>query len=72
MKKRRKKKISYAKYGYIFSIPFVVTFALFTLYPIIYTIIIGFTDLKGLGAVSFNFLDDPFQNYKTILESQSF
>ena len=36
----KKKKISYARFGYIFSIPFVVTFALFTLYPIIYTVLI--------------------------------
>lgn len=64
----KKKKISYARFGYIFSIPFVVTFALFTLYPIIYTVLIGFTDFKGLGATTFNFLDDPLQNYKTILE----
>ena len=68
----KKKKISYARFGYIFSIPFVVTFALFTLYPIIYTVLIGFTDFKGLGATTFNFLDDPLQNYKTILESPTF
>ena len=61
-----------ARFGYIFSIPFVVTFALFTLYPIIYTVLIGFTDFKGLGATTFNFLDDPLQNYKTILESPTF
>ena len=52
----RKKKISYAKYGYIFSIPFVAAFALFTLYPILYTVLIGFTDLKGLGATTINVL----------------
>lgn len=68
----RKKKISYAKYGYIFCMPFMVAFALFTLYPIIYTILIGFTDFKGLGATSFHFLSKPFQNYKEILESPTF
>lgn len=69
---KKQKKVSYAKYGYIFSIPFIVTFALFTLYPIVYTVLIGFTDFKGLGAVSYNFLDNPFQNYKEILESETF
>ncbi len=67
-----KKKISYARYGYIFSIPFVVAFCIFTLYPIIYTIIIGFTDFKGLGNVQYHFLDDPFQNYKQILGTPTF
>lgn len=69
---KKKKKISYARFGYIFSIPFVVTFAIFTLYPIIYTVLIGFTDFKGLGATTFHFLDNPFQNYKIILDSPIF
>ena len=68
----KKKKVSYAKYGYIFSLPFVITFALFTLYPIAYTIVIGFTDFKGLGTVKFHFLENPFENYITILTSPTF
>ena len=67
-----KKKVSYAKYGYIFSIPFVVTFAICTLYPIIYTVIIGFTDFKGLGATTFNFKADLFENYKQVLAMPTF
>ena len=43
----KRKRVSYAKYGYLFSLPFVVTFLVCTLYPIIYTAIIGFTNLKG-------------------------
>ena len=35
---RNKKLVNYAKYGYIFSIPFIVTFCIFTLYPVIYTL----------------------------------
>ena len=68
----KKKGLSYAKYGYIFSIPFVLTFCLFTLYPVIFTIILGFTDFKGLGATGFHILDNPFQNYQDILKSPSF
>jgi len=69
----KKKKISYAKYGYIFSIPFVVAFAVFTLYPILYTVLIGFTDLKGLGATNINILwDDLFRNFKAVLSAESF
>lgn len=68
----KKSKLSYAKYGYIFSIPFVVAFCLFTLYPVIFTILLGFTDFKGLGAVKFHFLENPLQNFQTILSAPSF
>lgn len=69
---KRRKKSGYAKYGYIFSIPFVVAFLIFSLYPICYTAIIGFTDLKGLGMTDFHFLEDPFLNFKNILSSPTF
>lgn len=69
----KRKSFSYAKYGYIFSIPFVLAFSIFTLYPIIYTFVIGFTDLKGIGNVSFNVLwTDPFRNFITVLNNPSF
>lgn len=67
-----KKKSGYAKWGYIFSIPFVLTFLVFSLYPILYTAVIGFTDLKGLGITEWHFLDDPFRNFKTVLSNPSF
>ena len=69
-----KKKISYAKFGYIFSIPFVVAFALFTLYPVAYTIFVAFTDLKGVGNTEPHLLkEDIFANFKYILfESDRF
>lgn len=69
----KNRKLGYAKYGYLFSIPFVIAFLLFSLYPIIYTALIGFTDLKGLGMTSYHFLtDDLFRNFKTVLENPSF
>lgn len=69
----RRKSVSYAKYGYIFCIPFVLAFLVFSLYPIIYTAVIGFTDFKGLGATNFNFLkDDLFKNYVLIIKNPSF
>lgn len=68
----RQKSVSYAKYGYIFSIPFVVAFLAFALYPLVYTTIIGFTDLRGIMKTSFKFLEDPLQNFKQILTMQSF
>ncbi len=68
----RHKSVSYAKYGYIFSIPFVLAFLVFSLYPIIYTAIIGFTDLKGLGKTDLKFLANPFQNFVLIMKNPSF
>lgn len=68
----RHKSVSYAKYGYLFCIPFVLVYLIFSLYPTIYTIIIGFTDLKGLGKTDFNFLQDPLTNFKLILNNASF
>ena len=68
----KKKKVSYAKYGYIFSIPFVVAFTLFTLYPIVFTVVLGFTDFKGLGNVNFHFLENPLQNFQNILSAPTF
>ena len=69
---KRRRKSGYAKYGYLFSIPFVVAFLIFSLYPICYTAIIGFTDLKGLGVTDFHFLEDPFLNFKNVLSNNSF
>jgi cellobiose transport system permease protein len=66
------KSVSYAKYGYLFSIPFILAFLTFALYPVLYTITIGFTDLKGIGKTSFNILPDLFGNFKIILDNPSF
>lgn len=68
----KKKGISYARYGYLFSIPFVVTFLVFSLYPLVYTIAIGFTDLRGLMHTSIHILDEPFRNFQLILNNQTF
>ncbi len=69
----KKKKNGYAKYGYIFSIPFVLAYLIFSLYPTFYTAVLGFTDCKGLGNTSFHILvDDPFKNFVTILNNASF
>ena len=71
---KKKGSISYAKYGYIFSIPFVLAYLIFSLYPTLYTAIIGFTDLRGVGKTEWNFLklSHFFDNYKTILTLPTF
>ena len=70
---KKKGVVTYNKYGYLFSIPFVVAFLIFQLYPIIYTAVIGFTDLKGVVPGEVHFLkDDVFANFKTVLSSNAF
>ncbi len=69
---KQRKNVSYAKYGYIFSLPFIIVFLIFSLYPIVYTAVIGFTDYKGLGATSWHFLANPLQNFITIINNNSF
>ncbi len=72
MPKKQLKGISYSKYGYLFSIPFIVTFLIFSLYPTIYTALLGFTDCKGLGNTSWQILDHPFENFKNVFNNNSF
>lgn len=68
----KKKRVSYAKYGYFFVIPFVLAFAICMLYPIIYTIIISFTDMQGAFATEWHFLGGDeggiFANYKYLIQ----
>jgi cellobiose transport system permease protein len=68
----RRKGVSYARYGYIFCIPFVLTYLVFHLYPLVYTTIIGFTDFKGLGRTDFKFNEDLFENFRRVLNNPSF
>ncbi len=70
--KAKRKGISYAKYGYLFSIPFVVVYLIFSLYPTIYTAVLGFTDCKGLGNTNWEFLEEPFKNFQMVLSNKSF
>lgn len=69
----KKHGFSYAKYGYLFSIPFFLAFLVFNLYPTIYTIVLGFTDSKGLGNITFHILkDDPWKNFRAVLNAPTF
>lgn len=70
---KQRKGFSYAKYGYLFSLPFIVAFCIFSLYPTIYTALLGFTDCKGLGNTNWHFLtDEPFKNFVSVLQNPSF
>ncbi|MFC5528118.1 carbohydrate ABC transporter permease [Cohnella yongneupensis] len=63
----RRKGVSYSKFGYIFSFPFVLAFLVFSLYPVLYTAVIGFTDMKGVIPKPIHILDNPFQNFKDLI-----
>ena len=68
----KKKGFSYAKWGYIFAVPFMVAWLVFMLYPVLYTLFIGFTDLQGIIHPVTKILPDPLENYKSILASTTF
>jgi len=70
--KPKVKGVSYAKYGYLFSLPFIIVFLIFMLYPTLFTAVIGFTDLKGVVATSFKFLEKPFDNFASIIANKTF
>jgi ABC-type sugar transport system permease subunit len=63
----RRPKDTYSKFGYIFSVPFFIAFAVFSLYPILYTAFIGFTDMKGIIPKPIHILDNPFANFQDLL-----
>lgn len=70
--KQKHSKISYAKYGYYFAIPFMVAWLLFMAYPIIYTILLGFTNLKGVGNTNLQWSKPLFNNFAKLSKNVTF
>jgi len=48
---KKRKSISYDKYGYLFVAPFFITFIIFSLYPIFFTFRTSLTDAAGWAKV---------------------
>ncbi|MFA6829303.1 MAG: sugar ABC transporter permease [Bacilli bacterium] len=70
--RKRHKKISYSKYGYLFLLPFFIIFITFSLIPLIQTIYYSFFEYyyqNGINQVGPNFVG--FDNYVTILAADS-
>lgn len=65
------KGMSYARYGYLFALPFIIAFLIFTLYPTIYTFVLAFTDAHGVGN-EIKLLEEPFGNFSKILSNKTF
>ncbi|MBQ8201839.1 MAG: sugar ABC transporter permease [Clostridia bacterium] len=49
--KKKRKSISYDKYGYLFVAPFFIVFAIFQLYPILFTFRTSVTDAAGWSKI---------------------
>ena len=62
---KSRKIVSYAKYGYIFILPFFIVYAFFMVYPLINTFILSF---QGNGSQLGNFVG--FDNFKVLLFGQ--
>ena len=67
--KKRKQNVSYGKWGYIFILPFFLTFLIFQLIPLISTVYYSFFEYyrDGLTVVGPNFVG--LENYKALLAS---
>lgn len=73
MKNKNNINAKYSKFGYFFAMPFMIVFLIFTLYPVLYTVLVGFTDLHGLLNNGFHFLKgDILANFKTVLGNKTF
>ncbi len=64
--KVKQKSVSYAKWGYIFIIPFFVAYLIFTLYPQIKTIYYSFFEYFREGAKIYGPTFNGFNNYKEL------
>ena len=67
VKSMKNKTVEYGKYGYIFIAPFFIVFAVFQLYPLIYTIWLSFCEnyYRGLTQVEPTFIG--LKNYLGVL-----
>ena len=59
---------AYNRWGYAFVAPFVIVFAIFSIYPVLRTLYLSFTDLKILGKGNWIWFD----NYKRVLTDKFF
>lgn len=83
---KKKKGVSYAKWGYIFALPFCIAYLIFMIYPIINTFVIGFTnmtdrlqmqiaqeEMMGIEpTVKVELLENVFENYQFVLTDPNF
>ena len=69
MKTNKSKKLTaYNNWGYLFVAPFVIVFLIFSVYPVLRTLYLSFTDLKVMGDAHFI----GFANYKRVVTDKFF
>lgn len=56
------------KYGYLFILPFLIVFIIFSIYPILRTLYLSFTDFNGYGETNFIGID----NYTRLIKDSIF
>lgn len=68
VKKKKSKITAYNNWGYFFVLPFVIVFLIFSVYPVLRTLYLSFTDLKVLGDANWIGL----KNYQRVVTDQFF
>ncbi len=68
VKRKRSKLTAYNNWGYFFVAPFVIVFLIFSVYPVLRTLYLSFTDLKVVGTPKWIWLD----NYKRVFGDKFF
>ena len=64
---KRKKMNRTVLWGYLFLMPFVILFLVFSLFPVIFSFLLSFTSWNGIGEIEFVGLE----NYRTLLFGRS-
>lgn len=66
---RKRKTLSYAKWGYIFILPFFLVYAVFQLYPLLTTFVYAFQGVTKVGTIIVNKGWNNFDNFKYLFAS---
>lgn len=66
-KKKKHRSVEYGRYGYLFILPFFIVYAIFQLWPLVYTIYLSFMEYysRGLKVIGPNFIG--LKNYVNVL-----
>lgn len=64
----KKKKRNYNNMAYLFVLPFVVVFLIFSVYPVLRTLFLSFTNYRGFGEMT----PAGIENYKRVLTDKFF
>ena len=68
MKKKNSKLTAFNKWGFIFCVPFIIVFCIFSVYPVLRTLYLSFTDLKLVGVPNFI----GVKNYQRVITDKFF